>query len=129
MSLAASAAIALDEPAIAERLFSLLLPYEQLMFVHDHLHVCRGSVASSLGALLGVMGRHDEAIDRLRAAIAQEEALGAEPAALDTRILLVQHFERMGRGEPAQAELEAAREAAARIGSRRIYRVFPSLRE
>ncbi|HPG24835.1 MAG TPA: AAA family ATPase, partial [Myxococcota bacterium] len=129
MSLAASAAIALDEPAIAERLFSLLLPYEQLMFVHDHLHVCRGSVASSLGALLGVMGRHDEAIDRLRAAIAQEEALGAEPAALDTRILLVQHFERMGRGEPAQAELDAAREAAARIGSRRIYRVFPSLRE
>ncbi|MFO0687911.1 MAG: AAA family ATPase [Myxococcota bacterium] len=129
MSLASSAAIALSEPGIAERLHRILLPYERLMFVHDHLHVSRGSVASALGALLGIVGRHDEAVDRLRAAIAREEALGAEPAALDTRILLVQQLERMGRAEAAQAELAAARRAAERFGSRRIYRVFPALRD
>lgn len=129
MSLACSAAIALDEPGIAERLFRLLLPYERLMFVHDHLHVSRGSVASSLGALAGVIGRHDEAVDRLRAAIAREEALGAQPAALDTRILLIQQFDRMGRAEASQAELGAARQAALRFGSRRLFRVFPSLRD
>lgn len=128
MSLACSAAIALEEPGIAERLFRLLVPYENLMFVHDHLHVSRGSVASSLGALAGVIGRHAEAIDRLRAAIAREEALGAEPAALDSRILLVQQLERMGRAKAAQDELAAARQAAERFGSRRIYRVFPELR-
>jgi hypothetical protein len=129
MSLACSAAIALSEPEIAERLFRLLLPYEKLMFVHDHLHVSRGSVASSLGALAGVIGRHDEAVDRLRAAIAREEALGAQPAALDTRILLIQQFDRMGRAEAARDELLAARLAAERFGSRRIFRVFPSLRD
>lgn len=129
MSLASSAAIALEEPAIADRLFRLLTPYENLMFVHDHLHVSRGSVASSLGALAGVNGRADEAIDRLRAAIAREEALGAEPAALDSRILLIQQFERMGRDDAVQQELAAARKAAESFGSRRIFRVFPNLRD
>lgn len=128
MSLACSAAIALEEPEIADRLFRLLAPYEKLMFVHDHLHVSRGSVASALGALSGVIGRRDEAVDRLRAAIAREEALGAEPAALDSRILLIQQLDRMGRVDAAQAELSAAKKAAERFGSRRIYRVFPSLR-
>lgn len=129
MSLACSAAIALSEPEIAERLIRQLLPYERLMFVHDHLHVSRGSVASALGALAGIVGRHDESVDRLRAAIAREEALGARPAALDTRILLIQQFERMGRVEAAREELEAARLAASLFGSRRLFRVFPALRD
>lgn len=128
MSLACSAAIALVEPGIAERLHRILLPYESLMFVHDHLHVSRGSVASALGALQGIVGRHDEAVDRLRAAIVREEALGAEPAALDSRILLVQQLERAGHAADAQRELVAARQAAERFGSRRLYRVFPDLR-
>jgi len=129
MSLASSAAIALEEEAIAERLYRLLLPYESLMFVHDHLHVSRGSVASALGALAGVTGRHDEAVDRLRAAIVREEAMGAKPAALDSRILLIQHFERTGHAERAARELADAREVAHGFGSRRIYRVFPDLQE
>jgi len=127
MSLASSAAIALNEAKIAERLFRLLLPYESLMFVHDHLHISRGSVASSLGALAGISGRHDEAVERLRAAIEREEAMGAEPAALDSRILLIQQFERMGQVDSARDELVLAKQAAERFGSRRIYRVFPSL--
>jgi len=127
LSLASSAAIALSEATIAERLFRLLLPYESLMFVHDHLHISRGSVASSLGALAGIGGRHDEAVDRLRAAIDREEAMGAQPAALDTRILLIQQFDRMGQANSARDELVAARQAAQRFGSRRIFRVFPSL--
>ncbi len=127
MSLASSAAIALNEAKIAERLFGILLPYENLMFVHDHLHISRGSVASSLGALAGITGRHDEAVDRLRAAIDREEAMGALPAALDTRILLIQQFDRMGQADTARDELTRAKQAAQRFGSRRIFRVFPSL--
>lgn len=127
MSLAGSAAVALDEPEIAERLYRLLTPYESLMFVHDHLHVNRGSVASSLGALAGIIGRHEESVDRLRAAIGREEAIGAAPAALDTRILLVQQLARMGRGEAAQRELETAQRVGEGFGSRRLYRVFSSL--
>jgi DNA-binding winged helix-turn-helix (wHTH) protein/tetratricopeptide (TPR) repeat protein len=129
MSLASSAAIALDEPEIAERLYRLLLPYEHLMFVHDHLHVSRGSVASSLGALAGVTGRHDEAVERLRAAITREEAIGAQPAALDTRILLIQQFDRMGNAESAAQETREATQVAQGFGSRRIYRVFPHLED
>ncbi len=127
MSLAASAAIALDEAEIAERLFGLLSPYEDLMFVHDHLHISRGSVASSLGALAGLCGRHAEAVDRLRAAIECEEAMGARPAALDSRILLIQQFDRMGRGDAARHELVDAKRFAEGFGSRRIFRVFPAL--
>lgn len=127
MSLAASAAIALDEAEIAGRLFELLSPYENLMFVHDHLHIHRGSVASALGALAGICGRHAEAVDRLRAAIEREEAMGARPAALDSRILLIQQLDRMGRADAARDEFVAARRVAEGFGSRRIFRVLPGL--
>lgn len=127
MSLVSSAAITLEEAEIAAHLYEQLLPYEPLMFVHDHLHVNRGSVAATLGALAGVMGRPDEAVERMRAAIAREETLGALPAALDTRILLIQHHERSGRTNAAAQELEIARQAAEQFGSRRIFRVFPPL--
>ncbi|MFK7897166.1 MAG: AAA family ATPase [Myxococcota bacterium] len=129
ISLASSAAIALDEPTMAERLFSLLLPYEALMFVHDHLHIVRGSVASALGALAGASGRHDEAVDRLQAAIQHEEAIGAAPSALDARILLIQQYERMGRTDSVATELSRAKRVAECFGSRRLFRVFPSLGE
>ena len=74
-----------------------------------------------------LIGQHDESIERLRAAIAREETLGAQPAALDTRLLLIQQFERMGHAEAAKDELATAQEVAEGFGSRRIYRVFPQL--
>ncbi len=118
MSSLSESAVQLSEPEIGEVLFRLLLPYERLMFAHDLIPATNGSVGSALGALAGVCGRHDEAIERLSAAIEREDATGAQPAALNSRIRLARQWHRGGQPARAGEVAMAAAAAAKKIGSR-----------
>ena len=118
MSTLSEVAILLREPEIAEVLFHFLLPYERLMFTDDLIPASNGSVASALGALAGVCGRDDEAVERLRTAIEREDAIGAQPAAMRSRIRLAQQWCRGGQRARAREVLAVAEAAAQRMGHR-----------
>ncbi|MEM7409353.1 MAG: AAA family ATPase [Myxococcota bacterium] len=115
LSLFSEVAVLLGEAEIAETLIEHLLPYEPLLFTHDLIPATNGSVRSALGALAGVCGREDEAAERLSAAIEWEEGIGADPAALKSKVWLARHWQRAGRLDLAQAARESAEAAARRM--------------
>ncbi|MCR9093092.1 MAG: AAA family ATPase [bacterium] len=88
LSLLAEVAVELRDVDVAQLLIDQLRPYEALVFTHDLIPATNGTVGSAIGALVGVLGRSREAADRLEAAVAWEDAIGARPAALRSRIRL-----------------------------------------
>jgi hypothetical protein len=71
-----------------------------------------GPVDHHAGLLLRLLGRLDEAEDRLRRALELEVRMGARPFLARTRGALAEVLER--RGSPETAELRAAAVAGAR---------------
>jgi AAA ATPase domain len=114
-----SAATFLDDRDRANELYELLLPYADLVVVHDLLSSITESVAACLGRLAIVLGRYDLGAAHFEAAIRKETSMGGgthliENKAGYARLLL----RRGGRGDRkrAQALLGEVRRQMAAIG-------------
>ncbi len=55
-----SVAVLLGDRDARAQLYDLMLPYADLVFVHDLLRSIGGTVASALGSLAALLGRYDE---------------------------------------------------------------------
>src|SRR6185369_3521369 len=115
---ASSVAMMLEDRDRAAQLYGLLLPYADLMVVHDLLRSIGGSVASALGGLATVLGRYDTAAAHLEHALAKESAVGAVIALTESRpalIRLLHKRNRRGDRQRAEAQLrELVREMTVR---------------
>ncbi len=80
----ARAAISLRAREYIEAIYPLLAPYPNHFAVNVSLF-CEGSVAQLLGMLAQALGRHDEAVQQLQAAIAIGERAGFGAAVSDAR--------------------------------------------
>jgi len=110
----------LGEKEICEEAFSLLEPYSSLMLAHDLIRASYGSVDSLLSALEGELGRTDQALQRIDAAMAFEARIGARPGVLSSRIRRVRLLALAGRDEESAEELDRAKADAAEIGSQAV---------
>lgn len=77
---------------------------------------CRGSMARYLGLLAAAAGRAPDAVACLEAALAANQAIGAELYVAWTRWELAQQLAAQGEGGRARALVEQARATAARLG-------------
>ena len=113
-------AVLLGDRERAAQLYELLLPYAELVFVHDLLRSIGGTVASALGSLATLLGRYDEGERHYERAHRKEAAMGDATAVLDrpgyARLLLLRN--RPGDRERALALLEEVRQGMARLGIR-----------
>jgi hypothetical protein len=115
-----SVAVLLGDRARAADLYERLLPYADLVFVHDQLRSASGTVASALGSLATLLGRYDDGERHYQRARALEQAMGGIMAVMGragyARLLLL-------RGRPGDrarglAVLDAVRQEMARLGIR-----------
>jgi tetratricopeptide (TPR) repeat protein len=115
-----SVAVLLGDRARAADLYARLLPYADLVFVHDLLHSVSGTVASALGSLATLLGRYDDGERHYQCAHALETAMGGISAVMDragyARLLLVRG--RPGDRERGTAVLDEVRQHMARLGIR-----------
>jgi hypothetical protein len=113
-----SVAVLLADRARAAELYDLLLPYAEMVFVHDLLRSVSGVVAAALGGLATLLGRYDDGERHYQRAVAIETAMGGLTAAMDrpgyARLLLL----RGGPGDKARAVtlLDQVRRDMARLG-------------
>ena len=117
-SLAELAAGLGDEPAVAGRLYELLVPYADRNVVAT-LDISLGAAERLLGRLAGAAGRHHDAELHFRAALERHAAWRAEPWTAHTlhayaRMLCARGAD--GDAAQAAAHLAGAREIAARLG-------------
>ena len=98
----AEAAYLLADAETAAYAYDLLLPYAHLPMLGGLGVTCFGSVRQGLGIASLTVGRPDQAIDHLRAAVQHNLALGHWPALVSARQRLA-HAYRM-RGAPGDAE-------------------------
>ncbi len=78
-------AIALEDELRAERLYDLLAPYADLIFVHPLLRSIGNGVASTLGGLATTLERYDDGAAHYQSGMAKEEAMGNVTALVDSR--------------------------------------------
>lgn len=116
LALLADLATALDDVAGAERLYELLLPYEQRIVALGFATVCMGPVAHQLGRLALLRGDLPAARAHLTAAVETNRRIGALPHLLraqrDLAALLLQHGDDSDRADGLQLRDDVAREAA-----------------
>jgi hypothetical protein len=110
---------------LATDLLPVLRAYAGQMFVSFAAASVEGAADRSLGQVLLVLGRHDEAIDRLEAAEALERRMGAE--ALAPRTAYWHARARLARGVDGDAEracsiLQTVQEDAGRLGMAELRR-------
>lgn len=120
-----SVAMLLGDRERAAQLYELLLPYAEMVFVHDLLRSVGGIVAAALGGLATLLGRYDEGERHYERALEIETAMGGVTAVMDrpghARLLLL----RGGPGDHARAAsmLEQVRRDMARLGIRRNWQL------
>ena len=123
-SLSSTTVLLGDRPRAAQ-LYELLLPYGDLVFVHDLLRSISGTVASALGSLATLLGNYDEGERHYQHAHAKELAMGRATAAIDrpgyARLLLARN--RPGDRGRALALLEQLRREMASLGIRRNWQL------
>jgi DNA-binding winged helix-turn-helix (wHTH) protein len=99
-----SVAVMLGDEAAAAKIYDLLLPYAELVFVHDLLRSVGGTVASALGNLAAMLDRFEDGERHFARAHALETAMGGITAFMDrpgyARLLL----RRDAPGDRARAE-------------------------
>jgi tetratricopeptide (TPR) repeat protein len=78
-------AVLLGDTGRAADLHALLLPYADLVLVHDMLRAVGEPVASVLAHLETLLGRFDAAAEHYQAAVARTAAMGARLPALDCK--------------------------------------------
>ncbi len=76
-------AILLGDTARAASLYDRLLPYADLMLVHDQLRAVGEPVAARLGALDAFLGRFDAGVAHYEHAMAKATAMGVRIALID----------------------------------------------
>jgi hypothetical protein len=113
-------AVLVGDRARAADLYERLLPYADLVFVHDLLRSVSGTVGSALGSLATLIGRYDEGERHYQRAHALEQAMGGVAAVMDragyARLLLLRG--RPGDRERGLAVLDGVRQEMARLGIR-----------
>jgi hypothetical protein len=126
---AAVGAVAAGDEAWAGAVHAALLPYSGRNCVLGHAAFL-GAVDHHVGVLDTVLGRPDDAVDHLAAALDRHRVIGARPwAALSGAWLASALAERNGRGDAARAaELDAeSREVAAELGVEALPPRHPAL--
>jgi len=125
MGTLSTVAVLLGDRDRGAQLYDLMLPYADLVFVHDLLRSVGGTVASALGSIATLLGRYDEGERHYRRAHALETAMGGMTAVMDrpgyARLLLL-------RGRPGDrarglALLEEVCREMARLGVRRNWQL------
>jgi tetratricopeptide (TPR) repeat protein len=104
----AEAACALGDTDVAAQAHELLLPHADLPVMPSFAVACFGSVRRTLGSTALVLGRPDEAVTHLRAAVEAGERLGNLPARLLARSDLAHALLATGDAGAARHELRAA---------------------
>ena len=107
----AEAAVAVGDRDAAAALYSLLERHAPLFPVIARAVGSLGSAESHVGRLAGLLGRHDEAVSRLRRAVAENERAEAGPHVATSLLHLGRTL--AGGGEPDAAR-DALQQAAAR---------------
>jgi len=115
---------ALDDPTRAATLYELLAPYADHNVLVARLPLgTLGSSRQFLGLLAAAMGRWDDALVQLDAAVQAHERIGAVPLQARSRHRYAKVLLARGRPEDrarAQQHLEWAGAAARRLGMRRL---------
>ncbi|HYP48912.1 MAG TPA: tetratricopeptide repeat protein, partial [Thermoleophilaceae bacterium] len=108
--LAAAAAAVADREA-GEVAYRLLEPHARLFPVIARAIGCLGSAELYIGRVAALLGRHDEAVARLRRALAENDRAGAAPHAA---VALLRLGEALAEGGEHEAARDALRQAAGR---------------
>ena len=115
-------AILLGDTTRAANLYDRLLPYADLVLVHDLLRAVGEPVAAMLGALAAFLGRFDAGVGHYEHAMAKATAMGARIALIDVHAGYARLLEARGgqgdRRRAAELRSEATRAMAA-LGIRR----------
>ena len=80
-----SVAVLLDDHPRAAALYDLLMPFADLVLVHDLLRSIHVSVDSVLGSLATVLGRYDDGVSHFERALAKQTEMGARLAMIESR--------------------------------------------
>ena len=113
MTLAAGLAVDAGAVDLMEWLYSELVPYAELMAIHDLMRAGRGSVASALGRLAAGLGDLDASVDFLRRAIEKERAADMRPARVESELWLAWTLRERGAVGDRAASDALAKKAAA----------------
>ena len=84
------AAVALDDAALAEEVYALLLPFRDLPMLGSLAVCCLGPTERALGLAARVAGRGDDAVVHLERAVERVQALGNRPVTAITRAELAE---------------------------------------
>jgi tetratricopeptide (TPR) repeat protein len=117
----AEAAAALGDPSHAAALHKLLEPYADRNIAVGWASVCTGSASRNLGLLADLLGRRDEAIERLEAALAMNERMRARPWVIHSQIDLARVLAQSEADRERATELfDAALAEARELGMPRL---------
>ncbi len=115
--------VGLGDVVRAGTLYDLLEP-SAVKVVNDVAEGCAGSVQRLLGMLAAMLGRKDQAVAHLRAAIERNTEIGTTPWVAEARVELAEVLLGLGEREEAEQLLDDAWATAAELGmvplSRRI---------
>jgi tetratricopeptide (TPR) repeat protein len=104
----AEAAVLVTDREAGAALYALLEPHARLFPVVARAVACLGSAEYYVGRLAGLLGRHDEALARLRRAVAENERAGAGPHAAAALLRLGETLTHGGEQESARDVLQQA---------------------
>jgi tetratricopeptide (TPR) repeat protein len=111
----AEAAVSVRDRAAGAALYRLLEPHARLFPIIARAVGSLGSAELYVGRLAALLGRHDEAVTRLRRAMAENERVGAEPYAALTLLRLGETLIQIGEQESARDVLRQAARRADRL--------------
>jgi DNA-binding SARP family transcriptional activator len=108
----AEAAVLVDDRDAGAALYGLLEPHARLFPVIARAVASLGSAEYYLGRLAGLLGRHDEAVARLRRAVAENDRAGAGPSAAAALLRLGETLTHGGEQDAARDVLQQAAQRA-----------------
>jgi DNA-binding SARP family transcriptional activator len=112
----ADAAVQVADREAAAALYALLEPHAHLFPVIARAVACLGSAEYYVGRLAGLLGHHDEAVARLRRAVAENDRAGAGPHAAAALLRLGETLAHGGEQEAARDVLQQAAKRADALG-------------
>ena len=119
----AESAARLDDARLAADLLPVLAPYGGQMLVPFHGATVKGAADRAIGQVLSVLGRHDEAVTRLRSAHTLEVTFGAPALAARTAYWLARALlarDAPGDRDAARRRLDEVAGSSERLGMHRL---------
>jgi tetratricopeptide (TPR) repeat protein len=120
----------LDDAAVAQELYDLLLPFRSTIVNGQTIWL--GPATHELGLLATVLGRYDEAESHFADAVERQDRIGARGHVVHTRIawaVMLRRRNAPGNGARAQRLLDEARTGAREVGLPRIEASIDALPE